>query len=130
MNRIMLPMLLGLSLAPILCWAAEPKADEAKAIAAIEKLGGRVTRDEKSPGRPVVEVNLWGTKVTDTGLEYLKELTRLQDLNLAGTRVTDAGLVHLKGLTKLQGLHLRKAKVTDAGVKELLKALPNCKIDR
>ena len=42
MNRIMLPLLtLGLSLAPVLCWAAEPKADEAKAIAEIEKLGGK-----------------------------------------------------------------------------------------
>ena len=39
MNRIVLPLLtLGLSLAPVLCWAAEPKADEAKAIAEIEKV--------------------------------------------------------------------------------------------
>ena len=44
MNRItFLLLMLGLSLAPVLCWAAEPKADEAKAIAEIEKLGGKVT---------------------------------------------------------------------------------------
>ena len=37
MNRIILLMLtLGLSLAPVLCWAAEPNADQAKAIAEIE----------------------------------------------------------------------------------------------
>ncbi len=48
MNRaILLLLTLGLSLAPVLCWAAEPKTEEAKAIAEIEKLGGKVTRDEK-----------------------------------------------------------------------------------
>ena len=54
MSRIFIPLLLGLSLAPALCWAADPKAEEAKAIAEIEELGGTVTRDEKSPGKPVV----------------------------------------------------------------------------
>ena len=50
MNQIILPMLmLGLSLAPVLCWAAEPNTDQARAIAEIEKLGGKVTFDEKSP---------------------------------------------------------------------------------
>ena len=44
MNRATFPLLLGLSLAPVLCWAAEPNADQAKAIAEIEKLGGKVTR--------------------------------------------------------------------------------------
>ena len=39
MNRILLPLVLTLSLAPLLCWAEEPKTDEAKAIAEIEKLG-------------------------------------------------------------------------------------------
>ena len=70
MNRIVV-LTLALSLAPVLCWAAEPKADEAKAIAEIEKLGGKVTRDEKSPGKPVIEVDLSDSKVTDAGLERL-----------------------------------------------------------
>ncbi len=43
MNRIILPLLaLGISLASVLCCAAEPEADEAKAIAEIQKLGGKV----------------------------------------------------------------------------------------
>ena len=63
MNRIVLPLLtLGLSLAPVLCWAAEPNADQAKAIAEIEKLGGKVTVDEKSPGKPVIAVDLGGNE--------------------------------------------------------------------
>ena len=68
MNRITFPMLtLGLSLAPVLCWAAEPNADQAKAIAEIEKLGGKVTVDEKSPGKPVIAVDLAEHQVTDAG---------------------------------------------------------------
>jgi internalin A len=51
-------------------------------------------------------------------------------LTLSQTGVTDAGLKHLKELTELQTLSLWKTKVTDAGAKDLLKALPNCKISR
>ena len=36
----------------------ELNADQAKAIAEIEKLGGKVTVDEKSPGKPVMAVDL------------------------------------------------------------------------
>ena len=140
MNRAILLLTLGLSLAPVLCWAAEPKAEEAKAIAEIEKLGGYVTRDEKSPDKPVISVSLFGgedadaglvkleclthlhdlnlmfTKITDTGLAHLEGLTKLQKLELQGTKVTDAGLVHLKGLTQLQSLDLDYTQVTDAGL--------------
>jgi hypothetical protein len=42
--------------------------------------------------------------------------------------VTDAGLKVLAGLKGLQTLHVNDTKVTDAGVRELQKALPNCKI--
>ena len=79
---------------------------EKKAIAAIKKLGGEVTFDEKKPGKPVISVKLNNTKVTD------------------------AGLVHLKGLSKLQTLFLQGTKVTDAGVKKLQAALPKCRISR
>ena len=51
---------------------------EKKAIAAIEKLGGEVTLDEKKPGKPVFSVNLFFTKVADAGLVHLKGLTKLQ----------------------------------------------------
>jgi len=62
MNRVTFPMLiLGLSLVPTLCGAAGP-TDQAKA-AEIEKLGGKVTVDEKSPGKPVIGVNSGDTKV-------------------------------------------------------------------
>jgi hypothetical protein len=77
---------------------------EDKAVQFVEKLGGRVTRDNKASGKPVVAVNLGGTKVTDAGLKELAPLKNLTELYLTGT------------------------KVTDAGVKELQKALPKCQI--
>ena len=103
-------------------------ADQEKAIAAIKKLGGKVTLDEKQFRKPVVRVNLSGTKVTDAGLVHLKGLTNLRWLDLGDTNVTDAGLVHLKGLTKLERLDLWSTKVSATGFKELQKALPNCQI--
>jgi len=98
---------------------AESNTDEAIAIAEIVKLGGKVTFDEKSPGRPVISVDLNNVKMTDAGLEPFQGLTNLQFLDLSHTEVTDAGLKHLQGLTKLQALGLVETKVTNAGLAHL-----------
>jgi hypothetical protein len=47
---------------------------------------------------------------------------------LYGTKVTDAGLEELKNLKTLSELDLRGTAVTDEGVKKLQKALPKCQI--
>ena len=130
------------------------RADDAedKAVAFVEKLNGSLSRDEKAPGKPVVEVRLSGTKVTDAGLKELAALTKLTrlflfktpvtdaglkelaplkaltKLDLDDTKVTDAGLKELATLTNLTNLFLTNTQVTDEGVKELQKALPKCKI--
>ena len=92
----------------ILCPSALVRADDAedKAVAFVEKLGGKVTRDDKLPGKPVTTLDLVGTKMTDAGLKELAALKSLSSLNLTGT------------------------KVTDAGEKELQRALPKCKIKK
>ncbi len=132
--------------------AAEPAAGQESPTAEIEKLGGTVFLDENSPEKPVVYVDLKGTKttdaalmrlkgmtklenldltktqITDAGLEHLKGLTALTSLVLRDTQITDAGLEHLKGLTKLQGVILEGAKVTPGGVEKLKKALPECSV--
>ena len=59
-----------------------PADTEDKAVAFIEKLGGKVTRDEKAPGKPVLEVVLDGTELTDAGLKALAPLTNLTKLIL------------------------------------------------
>jgi hypothetical protein len=108
-----------LALAP---WTAVCiRADEAedKAVKAIKKLGGRITRDEKAKGKPIVRVFLVGPKVTDAGLKHLAGLMWLTVLDLTDTKVTDAGLKHLAGLKQLRELDLQDTKVTDAGLKHL-----------
>ncbi len=117
---------------------ADPKdvTEQAKAIADIERLGGKVTRDEKSPDKAVIEVYLPGS-VTDAGLEHLRGLTKLQLLDVGwvkkvkrlnswewhfrtgNTQVTDAGLQQLEGLTELQSLNLENTNVSDAGLVHL-----------
>jgi Leucine-rich repeat (LRR) protein len=92
---------------------------EDKAVAAIEKLGGKATRDPKLPGNPVVSVSLIAKKVNDEALKDLAGLKQLRSLDLRSTQVTDAGLKELRALDKLRSLFLSSTKVTDAGLKEL-----------
>ena len=113
-----------------------------KAVAEIEELGGLVIyKNEQQrpatwledlfddPGGPddpvevlnVAEVDLGDTKITDAGLEHLRELPQLQSLNLSDTKITDAGLKHLQGLGNIRTLNLRSTAVTDAGLKHLQK---------
>jgi hypothetical protein len=123
-----------------------------EAVALIERLGGKVIRDEGSPDRPVVQVYLGGSKVTnadlarlkgltqlrylnlfetgvtDAGLANLKELRNLEHLVLSFTRVSDAGLLHLSEMTHLKEIAVGDTKVTRAGAKRLQKALPKLKI--
>jgi hypothetical protein len=108
-----------LALAP---WATVcARADEAEdhAVKAIEKLNGRITRDQKAKGKPIIGVYLSGTDVTDGELKELAGLKQLQNLKLYGTKVTDAGLKELAGLKRLKHLSLYKSEVTDAGLKHL-----------
>jgi len=74
MKRIAVPMLaFGLLVAFVpSCWVAEPNAGQPKAIAEIDKLGGKVILDEKSPSKPVIEVDLRETQVTDAGVKDLQ----------------------------------------------------------
>ena len=72
---------------------AEPVETQEQAIAAIRKLNGEVTIDEKSPNKPVIGVDLHSTKITDDGLIEVTELFQLQSLNLNGTNITDEVLV-------------------------------------
>ena len=77
-----------------LCPCPSARGDDAedKAVGFVEKLGGKVARDDKAPGKPVIQVDLNSTNVTGAGLKELANLKNLTTLNLGGTEVTDAGL--------------------------------------
>ena len=101
----------GLFLACVqLGWAVEPNAEQAKAAAEIQKIGGTVTFDEQSPAKPMIGVDLNHRKVTDAGLEHLSGLIQLRTLNLGHTKITDAGLDD-PGLTR-DAVSIAKVSVT------------------
>src|SRR5204862_6469332 len=98
-RTLMRTMLVG-AVMPLACLSGAARADEASAVKAVENLGGKVTRDDKLPGKPVIGVNLPATKVTDAGLKELKDLKQLTSLNLSDTdgggEGADEGLEELK----------------------------------
>ncbi len=97
----------------------EPETEQERAVKSIEKIGGKITRDQTKADSPVICVDLTGRQVTDAEMKVLGKLTQLQELCLAGDRITDAGLKELARLSQLQGLNLEATDVTDAGMKDL-----------
>jgi HEAT repeat protein/Leucine-rich repeat (LRR) protein len=96
----------------------------------IENLGGRITRDEDRPDKPVIGIDLSKARIGDADAATVAKLPALETLDLSETEVTDAGLVHLQGLRQLRELDLRDTKATDTGIKTLQRALPECNIRR
>ena len=101
--------------------AAPAVADDAekKALAAVERLGGQVLRNETKPGKPVYQVTLSGKGVMDADLKDLMGFEELGWLTLNNTQVTDAGLKEVVQFEHLYALSLSGTAVTDAGLKEL-----------
>ena len=58
-------------------------------------------------------------EVTDSGMAFLGNLTKLENLNLTLTEVTDKGFRHLGSLTKLRTLSLASSKCAGEGFKYL-----------
>src|SRR5689334_7646789 len=77
------------------------QADEAGAVAAIEKLRGKVTVDAKRPDKPVVAVYLDQCEVTDALMKAVKELKNLESLELSRSHTTVTG-EKLKELKELK----------------------------
>lgn len=135
-------------------WTADPDlTQDQEAWQAIQKVGGKFTRDDTNPMKPFIKISfgchshltdaelahfqnfpdlqelaIVGEKVTDKGMESLRSLSKLTSLTLNCTSVTDNGLDHLKGLTRLRKVHIRYSNCTEDGIKRLAKALPDAKI--
>jgi|GEM_PF-1279369 len=94
-------------------------------IADIARLGGTVEFDENLPGRPIVKVDLHGTKVSDGDLamfEYARtDLMQLRYLDLRLTKISDDGVARLKNLRQLQTLNLFRTRLGDGGLAQLKK---------
>ena len=116
------------------------------AVKLVERYGGKVLRDEKQPGQPVIAVSLsrvpfpdgkkgglspasWPSDV----LKELKQFKQLASLDLSGYwGVTGKGFIEWKELKHLTTLQLGGTDVTDAGLKELkeLKGLNELSLQR
>src|SRR5262245_39842549 len=113
MNRAaFIVVLVALGMAP--GWGRAQDAAEQKAIAAIEKLGGKTVRGGDGPGS-IVELDLSFTRTTNADLAHVAALRGLRRLDIAYTPVTDAGLAHLSGLTRLRSLQVGYPQMQGVG---------------
>jgi internalin A len=85
------------------------------AIAAVERLGGWVTRD----GERVSEVKLNDTPTADDDLRRIAALVTADVLDLFATQVTGPGLAALTGWDRLTTLYLTHTPLTDEGLGHL-----------
>ena len=74
-----------------------------------------------------------GASLTDAAVKDIADnMPDLEGLEIGarGLAVTDDSVPHFAKLKKLKALGIRGSKLTDTGLKELQKALPNCKITK
>ena len=64
-------------------------------------------------------LNLASTRITDSGLQQVGRLRRLDWLSLENTGVTDHGLIHLRHLRFLECLNLDKTRIEGPGLNYL-----------
>ena len=95
------------------------RADEDSAVAVLKQLRAKVVRDDKLPGKPVVEVDLRGTDAENADLAPLQELKSLRTLDVRGTMVTGSGLKVLEGLKNIQLVRLNEEQTNDKAIKTL-----------
>src|SRR5262245_24414701 len=73
---------------------------------------------KNAPG--IVDLNLYyAEQITDEGVSALKNWKRLRRLSLRGTKITDTTLEHLANVTTLEALDAGFAQITDVGLERL-----------
>ncbi len=96
--------------------AGSLEAEERRAAAEIEKLGGKV---EFNANREVVKVDLNNAKLVDADLKLLEKFTELEWLDLRVTPIGDEGVSHIAGLRKLKFLNVARTNMSDKGLASL-----------
>jgi len=80
---------------------------------------------KNAPG--IVDLNLYYAEyVTDEGLAAIKGWKKLKRLNVRGAKISDTTLEHISGIKTLESVNVGSAMVTDVGI-ERLASLPNLK---
>lgn len=93
------------------------RADEKSAIAAIEKLGGRVLYVAKDSNEYSVTItrNLFNKEkgFTAADVKLLGELSNAVEISFQHPDTDDSWIIPIKNLGKLKKLHLQKTKISD-----------------
>ena len=97
-------------------------AAQEKVAAALEKLGGKILRNDKEKTRPILVVDLRESKITNADLQQVATLTDVMNLDLSKTKITDAGLKSLVPLSSLQSLTVDNTEIGDDGLKTAARA--------
>lgn len=73
---------------------------------------------KNAPG--IVELNLYYAElITDEGMAAVKNWKKLKRLNLRGAKITDTTLEHIANVTTLESLDIGFAQITDVGLDRL-----------
>jgi hypothetical protein len=104
----------ALLLAVLLFNASDARVDEAEdaAVKVVEKLGGKVIRDDKAADKPVRTVDLRGVPLTQANLKMLWDFKHLDTLILADKQLTG---YEFHTLSKLGLLHTLSRAATKEG---------------
>src|SRR5262245_45651760 len=90
----------------------EPTAEEKDAVAAIERVGGRVeVLSEIRKKDPPVEVRLIDCAEADAALKHIGKLRQAHIILLGGSGVTDHGLKELRNARDLKALSLGDTRI-------------------
>jgi hypothetical protein len=102
-----------------------------KELRELQLIGTRVSESELNLLTKLTQLNrllLQGMQLTDTGLQHLSQLSNLQTLFISGRGITDTGLEHLHRLSLLRRLVLTGTNATVRGVAALKQVLPETQI--
>lgn len=124
-SLLLVPLLLPLAASAV----GDEAADEQAAVAKIELLEGKLERDERQPGRPLVAISFGPkSRFHEQHLHLLRSCANLKTLDLRFVRTTDAGLETLRDLKKLTRLYLDPSRVTPAALSDYKRAMPGVSI--
>lgn len=112
-------------------WTTDADLDRLAAIPALVRLSLAQTRvtdsglERLKDCKSLRELDLYFAEFfTDDGVAALHGLSKLERLNLRGTKVTSRSFEHLSRLTALRSLDISYSQIDDSGI-ELLAELPN-----
>jgi len=101
-----------------------PPAAEREAVAALVKVGARVSVDGDYR---VTSVSL-STGSTNEHLKLLAPCEKLTSLNISSAQINDDGVNQLQALSQLKTLTITNSGISPAGADALRKGLPDCRI--